>query len=184
MNVRWGKKWGKIKQDQVSFDMKLKLLVKKQHISIINFPPPYCYFFIHSICSAQLIGYVAYCFSGIHRRLHAELQQHTALCQKHVETFQGCSALTSQISSYLSSDDNVPLVLHGCTGCGKSALAAMTAKMAEQVLPNSACVLRFVGSSPESSTPNQVFRSVCEQIAYLYGEHISIGARVSNRTFK
>eukprot|EP00057_Strongylocentrotus_purpuratus_P003049 XP_003725816.1 PREDICTED: NACHT and WD repeat domain-containing protein 1 isoform X1 [Strongylocentrotus purpuratus] len=120
----------------------------------------------------------------IHRRLHAELQQHTVLCQKHVETFQGCSALTSQISSYLSSEDNVPLVLHGCTGCGKSALAAMTAKMAEQVLPNSACVLRFVGSSPESSTPNQVFRSVCEQIAYLYGEHISIGARGLKRLHK
>ncbi|XP_072168845.1 NACHT domain- and WD repeat-containing protein 1-like [Diadema setosum] len=122
--------------------------------------------------------------SRIHRRLRAELEHHTSLCQKQVETFQGCSALVGQISSYLSSDSSVPLVLHGPQGCGKSALAAMGAKTAVQALPNSACVIRFVGSSPESSTPNQVFRSVCEQIAYLYGEHISIGARGIKRLHK
>ncbi|XP_033625885.1 NACHT and WD repeat domain-containing protein 2-like isoform X1 [Asterias rubens] len=119
-----------------------------------------------------------------HRRLYHELQHHTLLCQRHSDTFHGQSNLLSCIREYLSSDTQSPLILHGGTGCGKSALAAISVKLCSQVLPHSACVVRFVGATPESSTPNQLLRSACEQIAYLYGEHISVASKGANRLSK
>ena len=122
------------------------------------------------------------CFvTGIHSRLYQELLHHTLLCQRHTETFSGQSQLLSQIETYLKSDKTQPLIIHGDVGCGKSAAAAMAAKLCDKVLPQSAVVARFVSASPESATLNRVLRSVCEQICYLFGEHISIASKV--RTF-
>ena len=115
---------------------------------------------------------------GIHARLYEELIHHTLHCQRHTETFSGQTELLSEMETYLTSDKTTPLILHGDMGCGKSAMAAMASKLCDKVLPHSACVVRFVGASPESATLNRVLRSVCEQIAYLYGEHISTAAKV------
>ena len=114
-----------------------------------------------------------------HKRLYHELQHHTVLCQRHADTFHGQSDLLGRIREYLSGDAQSPMVLHGATGSGKTALAAMAVKLCGQVLPHSACVVRFVGATPESSTPNQLLRSACEQIAYLYGEHMSVASKVN-----
>ncbi|XP_038070325.1 NACHT domain- and WD repeat-containing protein 1-like isoform X2 [Patiria miniata] len=119
-----------------------------------------------------------------HQRLYQELQHHTLLAQRHSETFHGQTDLLNRVRDYLGGDSQSPLILHGGAGSGKTALAAMAVKLCSQVLPLSACVVRFVGATPESSTPNQLLRSACEQIAYLYGEHISIASKGANRLSK
>lgn len=107
----------------------------------------------------------------IDERLYEELQRQSSFCQQQTETFHGQSDILNQLESYLSSGKSIPLILHGGPGCGKTSIAAMCTK---HVSSKTACVVRFVGTSLESQTINQIFRSACDQIACLYGGYISI----------
>ncbi|KAJ8042119.1 NACHT domain- and WD repeat-containing protein 1 [Holothuria leucospilota] len=109
--------------------------------------------------------------TGIDERLYEELQRQSSFCQQQTETFHGQSDILNQLESYLSSGKSIPLILHGGPGCGKTSIAAMCTK---HVSSKTACVVRFVGTSLESQTINQIFRSACDQIACLYGGYISI----------
>ncbi|PIK63053.1 putative NACHT and WD repeat domain-containing protein 1 isoform X2, partial [Apostichopus japonicus] len=88
-----------------------------------------------------------------------------------MEGLHGQADALRQLESYLTSNKTMPLILQGSSGSGKTVLAAACTKHCS---PKTACVVRFVGASQESLTINQIFRSACEQMACLYGEHIPI----------
>jgi hypothetical protein len=79
-------------------------------------------------------------------------------------------ALT-KVTDYLSGCGGHAMVVHGPSGAGKTYVMAKAAAFwAEQMLPQSAMVLRFLGTSQDSATVAFLLRSLCEQL-----RSISIG---------
>ncbi|GIY66936.1 uncharacterized protein CDAR_260161 [Caerostris darwini] len=79
--------------------------------------------------------------------------------------------------NYIAGPHNHPLVVRGRQGRGKSALLAVAAVLCGAVFPSMPILLRSAGVSPESFTQEQILRSLCEQLATLYGEHPSVASR-------
>ena len=61
------------------------------------------------------------------------------------------------------------LVLHGISGSGKSALMGCAALAAARANPQAMVLLRFLGTTPASSSVRHVLTSICEQIARVAG---------------
>src|SRR5207249_1118040 len=63
-----------------------------------------------------------------------------------------------------------PLVVHGAPGSGKSALLAYIAEQARAASTNSGIfVIRFIGTTPDSSDARSMLFSLCRQISREYG---------------
>ncbi|XP_053376600.1 NACHT domain- and WD repeat-containing protein 1-like [Mercenaria mercenaria] len=100
-----------------------------------------------------------------------ECIQHIRFCQSKCEGFAGRKETLEQIKSYLTSTStpNQPFVLHGTSGTGKTSILAMAAKMAGQWMGRQPMViLRFLGTSPESSDLMSLLYSICSQIRRAY----------------
>ena len=77
--------------------------------------------------------------------------------------FVGRAAVMSAIDDYVRSDDRRPLVIHGASGSGKSAIMAKTSGA-------EGAVRRFIGATPESSNGLTLLRNLCQEIARRYGQ--------------
>ncbi|GFR71936.1 NACHT domain- and WD repeat-containing protein 1-like isoform X1 [Elysia marginata] len=62
------------------------------------------------------------------KKLFEEVSEHIRCFQNKSKDFQGRKDILTVIKAYLKSDYRRPLVVHGNTGCGKSALLSKTAK--------------------------------------------------------
>jgi len=64
------------------------------------------------------------------------------------------------------------LVLWGEGGCGKSSMLAKIASESSSWFPTKNCtpirVVRFLGTTPDSSSIGPLIRSLCQQLCYLY----------------
>ncbi|XP_033119618.1 NACHT and WD repeat domain-containing protein 2-like isoform X2 [Anneissia japonica] len=115
----------------------------------------------------------------ISNRLFEEIQHHIFIAQRHCKNFVGQGDILEDLKNHLTSDSKQVLLLHGASGSGKSALAAKIAKVCQR--DPMACVLRFVGASAASSNLNSVLQSVCEQLAHIYQEHVSIAYKGADK---
>jgi hypothetical protein len=89
------------------------------------------------------------------------------------DTFVGRSDSLVQIIDYVENDSQFPLVIHGNSGCGKSALLAR----AFQDIPASQNpVIRFIGVTPRSSDISPLLRSLCHELR----EHNSMADPLSS----
>uniref|UniRef100_A0A1I7RSF5 WD_REPEATS_REGION domain-containing protein n=1 Tax=Bursaphelenchus xylophilus TaxID=6326 RepID=A0A1I7RSF5_BURXY len=76
--------------------------------------------------------------------------------------------------SYITTNNNYPLIFFGEHGCGKTSIMAKVATESRKWLTSSesdsmpVIILRFLGTSPDSSSIGPLLVSVCEQIAYNY----------------
>ena len=61
-----------------------------------------------------------------------------------------------------------PLVIHGASGAGKSALLARASIEAEREHPNAVTITRFLGSTPDSTNGRDLLESLCRQIVRGY----------------
>nr|XP_042905090.1 uncharacterized protein LOC107452393 [Parasteatoda tepidariorum] len=114
---------------------------------------------------------------GIDQQLFDELIQQENEMRSHLKSFQDRPDLLSSVMNYVAGPQNHALVVHGRQGRGKSALLAVAAVLSGAVFPNMPIILRSVGVSTESFTQERVLRSVCQQIAALYGKHPSLASR-------
>ena len=75
--------------------------------------------------------------------------------------------ITSQIYQYMVSDSNLPLVVHGITGSGKTSLMAGVAYHVKEKYPLTRMILviRFIGITPGSFNIRCTLRSICEQVS-------------------
>ena len=78
--------------------------------------------------------------------------------------------IVTAVKGYLSSSSHVPLIIHGKSGAGKTSIMAKIATllpswMGEEVVS----VIRFLGTSPMSSTLRGLLMSVIEQWSNLFG---------------
>ncbi|HUT35333.1 MAG TPA: DUF4062 domain-containing protein [Planctomycetota bacterium] len=94
--------------------------------------------------------------------LEREKEAHLEFAQDRSRHFIGRLDVLARINAYLGdSQDNRPLVIHGVSGSGKTALMAhawLTLTKPEQV------VARFIGATPGSADLRSLLRSLCEQL--------------------
>ncbi|XP_069135457.1 NACHT and WD repeat domain-containing protein 2-like [Argopecten irradians] len=119
--------------------------------------------------------------AGIQQRSDTELTdplmleccQHIRFCQQKCENFCGRAASLEKIKAYITATDTTkPLVIHGTSGCGKTSLMAMAAKLMPSWMsdPQPAVIIRFIGTTPDSSNINGLLTSVINQIKTVYNQ--------------
>jgi len=96
--------------------------------------------------------------------LQAEKDEHRAFRVEKLKVFVGRDSNLDAIARYVASDAVHPLVLHGPSGVGKSALTARAVEMAEEA-GHAPLVYRFIGASAGSSDLRALLMSVVEELA-------------------
>ena len=83
------------------------------------------------------------------------------------ESFVGRQAELQAIRDYLQNDSPWPLVVHGASGCGKTALLARAAEemqKSEVSGQKPEVIVRFIGVTPRSSDIRSLLGSLCQEL--------------------
>ena len=82
------------------------------------------------------------------------------------ETFVGRQDQLDRILDYLHNDSPWPLVIHGASGCGKTALLAQAAQMSAElpICRDQKPIVRFIGVTPRSSDLRSLLTSLCQDL--------------------
>lgn len=96
-----------------------------------------------------------------------EILQHLHACMNSVKVFYGREESLDRIKNYMLSDSTKPMVLFGEGGCGKTSMLAKAASLATSdwfadVKPIS--IIRFLGTTPDSSSLTPALISICQQV--------------------
>lgn len=102
-----------------------------------------------------------------------ELFQHASFCQKKSKSFYGRKEFLEASKNILLNHDKHGAVLHGESGCGKtSIMAKITSEVKKWVEDESAIVVvRFIGTSPDSSGIRPLLSSICLQLCKATGQN-------------
>ncbi|XP_054750626.2 NACHT domain- and WD repeat-containing protein 1-like isoform X1 [Lytechinus pictus] len=102
--------------------------------------------------------------------MYKELLHHSSFCKIKYSTFQGREDLMGSIQACLTANLGRPLVIHGVSGSGKTSIMAMVAKHSKEFFGrNCVTVLRFLGTSVQTSSIHMTLQSICRQICIAYG---------------
>ncbi|XP_068248399.1 NACHT and WD repeat domain-containing protein 2 [Palaemon carinicauda] len=103
-------------------------------------------------------------------KIVTEILQHLHACKNSVMVFYGREEELQRAEEYIKGPSQTPLLLHGAGGCGKTSLLSKIAANCfiwlGEVKP--ILVIRFVGTSPESTALTALLTSICHQISYNY----------------
>jgi WD40 repeat protein len=77
------------------------------------------------------------------------------------ESFVGRQVELQAILDYVGSDSRWPLVIHGASGCGKTALVA---RASQEVAKTRKRIERFIGVAPRSSDLRSLLSSLCQEL--------------------
>jgi tetratricopeptide (TPR) repeat protein len=103
----------------------------------------------------------------------SDLEREIAAQRKFAEDrsrhFTGRQELLTRIAHYLQDGDRRPLVIHGASGSGKTALLARS--FLDHSVPRQDAVLlaRFIGATPGSSDLRTLLTSLCRELAQAFG---------------
>ena len=103
------------------------------------------------------------------RALDLEVDAHEAFARDRARHFTGRETLLDAIDAHCQSSESCPLVVHGASGCGKSAIIAKASARAKTEMPGAVLIQRFIGVTPDSSTGLTLLRSLCEQLSSEHG---------------
>ena len=136
--------------------------------------------YINQLCSEFYDVLVGMINQGIEERaeqnlndgLLKEIAEHAVTCQEKTKTFYGRKEVLASIVEYVgSAGENRILVVHGESGCGKTSIMAVAARQIKDLHPDIPVVLRFLGTTSQSSTIYNLLRSICTQIYRINGEN-------------
>lgn len=105
-----------------------------------------------------------------------EIFQHSSFCQNKAKRFHGRSEFLNDIKETIKTVENRVVVLHGASGCGKTSLMAKIATKLQSWYQDEGSpivVLRFIRTSPDSSSIRLLLRSVCLQLCMATKEPIT-----------
>lgn len=96
-----------------------------------------------------------------------EILQHLHACNNSVKVFYGRENSLEHIKRYMLGSNDKPLILYGEGGCGKTSLLAKAASLTttdwfSNVKP--ICIIRFLGTTPDSSALTPTLISICQQV--------------------
>jgi hypothetical protein len=98
-----------------------------------------------------------------------EILQHLHACNNSVEVFYGREDALEIGKKYIMEESDKPIILYGQGGCGKTSLLAKMAAMCFQWLGSPPLlILRFLGTTPDSSALTPMLISLCQQISYNF----------------
>ena len=108
--------------------------------------------------------------SSAQGQIVTEILQHLHACNNSVKVFYGREENRIHIEKYMRSDSEKPLVLYGEGGCGKTSLLAKSASLCltdwfAHVKPIN--IIRFLGTTPDSSALTPTLISICQQVILL-----------------
>ncbi|XP_055384364.1 NACHT and WD repeat domain-containing protein 2 isoform X2 [Condylostylus longicornis] len=109
--------------------------------------------------------------SSAQGQIVTEILQHLHACNNSVKVFYGREESLERIQNYMLGDSDKPLVLYGEGGCGKTSMLAKSAALVarEWFLGKKPInIIRFLGTTPDSSTLTPTLISICQQISYNY----------------
>jgi NACHT domain- and WD repeat-containing protein len=102
--------------------------------------------------------------------LEHEREAHREFAEERYRHFVGRQDVLERIDGYLADPTaNRPLVIHGVSGCGKTALMAEAFRRLEESLPStlssrpSTLVFRFIGATPGSSDLRTLLGDLCRE---------------------
>ncbi len=101
---------------------------------------------------------------------HTEVLHHAALCLAKVKSYcdRGDDVI-DRVREFSLSKNRKPLIVYGWSGSGKTSVIAKVAHCLRKWTNGTGfIVVRFLGTSPQSSTIREVLISICEQICTLY----------------
>jgi WD40 repeat protein len=94
--------------------------------------------------------------------LDLEVEAHDRFAEERCRIFTGRQTMLDTIADYIRGPERRPLVLHGESGSGKSAVMA---KASQQYQGPGRVIRRFIGASPESASGHALLTSLCRQMA-------------------
>lgn len=94
---------------------------------------------------------------------------HQVFGQERARVFIGRQDLLERIHQYLHGQDRYPLVVHGVSGSGKSALLAKAVADQESRVTNHEVIVRYIGATPASSDIRSLLEGLCKEITLRYG---------------
>ena len=106
---------------------------------------------------------------------HQEARNHSEFGKKHTHTadgraqFVGREDVLRAIDTYIKDVDRHPLVMHGESGSGKTALIARATELCETGNGDCVIVRRFIGATPGSSDGRTLIEGLCHEISRRYG---------------
>ncbi|KXJ19576.1 NACHT domain- and WD repeat-containing protein 1 [Exaiptasia diaphana] len=101
--------------------------------------------------------------------LKEEIIRHALFCRDQTRSFEGRANILTAIHNYVRKEcAEMPLVLYGESGIGKTALVAKAMTEIQERNPNMAVLYRFCGTTPESSTGRELTLSLINQIKEVY----------------
>ncbi|XP_055907671.1 NACHT and WD repeat domain-containing protein 2 [Eupeodes corollae] len=109
--------------------------------------------------------------SSAQGQIVTEILQHLHACNNSVKVFYGREENLEHIKRYMLGDSDKPLVLYGEGGCGKTSLLAKSASLVASdwfVTKRPINIIRFLGTTPDSSALTPTLISICQQISYNY----------------
>ncbi|XP_054275892.1 NACHT and WD repeat domain-containing protein 2-like [Macrosteles quadrilineatus] len=106
---------------------------------------------------------------GIESELLQELMIQTHFTQRAAQCSVNREAILRELRSYVlgETSNGKTVVLHGVPGCGKTTLLARAAQCCHSWLPDCAVVVRTANISPQSSTLEQLLRTITIQCSIL-----------------
>ena len=97
------------------------------------------------------------------RKLELERLAHARFGDERTQQFLGRAEELKRIAAYLADDsDRRPLVVHGPSGTGKTAILAEAAKRAPE---HQKPIVRFLGVTPDASNLRGLLASLCRELA-------------------
>ncbi|ESO82088.1 hypothetical protein LOTGIDRAFT_135306 [Lottia gigantea] len=109
--------------------------------------------------------------------VYSEPLQHLHACQQFCKVFQGREEVVEKIKDYIngSNQSNQPFILYGESGCGKTSLMAKGASQVRDWFPDikvePMVIIRFLGTTPRSSSINPLLTSLCKQLSAMYSNN-------------
>nr|CAI5835187.1 unnamed protein product [Callosobruchus analis] len=110
--------------------------------------------------------------SSAQGQIVTEILQHLHACNNSVKVFYGREDSLEHIERYMTDDSDKCLILYGEGGCGKTSLLAKAASMStgNGWFPGAKpiSIIRFLGTTPDSSALTPTLISICQQISYNF----------------
>ena len=97
-------------------------------------------------------------------QVEKEIEEQQKFLFDKVKGFQGRANTLGKIDTYIQSSNQLPLVIHGPSGMGKSSLVAKAIQDTKNKYKESCIVYRFVGATANSTTIRNLLISILDEL--------------------